>query len=145
MSLWQEFKTFSMKGNVIDLAVAVVIGAAFSKIVTALVNELVMPLVGAIMPAGTWTSYTLGGVRVGVVLAAIVDFLVVSVVLFLVVVKFMGAMRRRLEGPPPAPNTKRCTECLEEIPLPAKRCRACTSVQSTDPAQPPAGPGLQRT
>lgn len=127
MSLWNEFKTFAMKGNVIDLAVAVVIGAAFSKIVTALVNEVVMPLVGKVMPTGDWVAFSIGGIRVGVVLAAIVDFLVVAMVLFIVVVKLMGAMRRRRE--PAAPLSKTCGECLEEIPVAARRCRACASPQ----------------
>jgi large conductance mechanosensitive channel len=129
MPLWNEFRTFAVKGNVIDLAVAVVIGGAFGKIVTALVNEVVMPLIGKVLPTGNWVAFSIGGVRVGVVLAAIVDFLVVAVVLFVVVVKFMGAMRRRLEREPSAPLTKKCGECLEEIPVAARRCRACTSPQ----------------
>ncbi|HWM85106.1 MAG TPA: large conductance mechanosensitive channel protein MscL [Kofleriaceae bacterium] len=128
MSLWQEFKTFAVKGNVIDLAVAVVIGAAFSKIVTALVSEIVMPLVGKVMPTGDWIAYAPGGVRVGVVLGSIIDFMVVAVVLFIVVVKLVGGVRRYRETPV-APTTKACTECLEEIPLAARRCRACTSQQ----------------
>ncbi|HTE51246.1 MAG TPA: large conductance mechanosensitive channel protein MscL [Kofleriaceae bacterium] len=130
MPLLKEFKTFAVKGNVIDLAVAVVIGAAFSKIVTALVSEVVMPLVGKVMPSGDWVSYTLGGIRIGVVFGSILDFMVVSFVLFIVVVKFMGAMRRRLEsGEPVEPTSKKCPECLEEIPLAARRCRACASEQ----------------
>lgn len=131
MSLWKEFKAFSMKGNVIDLAVAVVIGAAFSKIVTALVDEVVMPLVGKVMPTGDWLSYTVGGIRIGRVLGAVLDFLIVAFVLFLVVVKFMGTMRKMMHhgDEPEAPATKACPECLEVIPHAARRCRACTSEQ----------------
>ncbi len=130
MSLWQEFKSFAVRGNVLDLAAAVVIGAAFSKIVTALVSEVVMPLIGKVLPAGDWTAYTVGGIHVGQVLGAVLDFLVVAAVLFIVVVKIMGTAMRRL-GPttPAAPATKKCAECLEEIPLAARRCRACTSLQ----------------
>ncbi len=130
MSLWAEFKAFAMKGNVIDLAVAVVIGAAFSKIVTVLVSEIVMPLVGKVLPAGDWVAYSVGGIHVGVVFGAILDFMVVALVLFVVVVKLMGGVRRRLlTAPAASPTTKSCAECLEEIPLAARRCRACTSPQ----------------
>jgi large conductance mechanosensitive channel len=128
MSLVKEFKAFALKGNVIDLAVAVVIGTAFTKIVNAIVSEIIMPLVGKVMPAGGWTGYTVGGIRVGVVFNEILQFLIVAAVLFLVVVKFMGALRRKEEAAPPA--TKKCNECLEDIPLAARRCRACTSTQA---------------
>jgi large conductance mechanosensitive channel len=128
MSLWKEFKTFAVKGNVIDLAVAVVIGAAFSKIVTALVEGVVMPLVGKALPTGRgWESFAPGGIKVGTVLGATIDFLIVALVLFAVVVKLMGALQRR-KGPE-APSTKPCAECLEIIPIEARRCRACTSQQ----------------
>ncbi|HUS63034.1 MAG TPA: large conductance mechanosensitive channel protein MscL [Kofleriaceae bacterium] len=130
MSLLKEFKAFAVKGNVIDLAVAVVIGAAFTKVVNAIVSAMVMPLVGKVMPAGNWATYTWGGMQLGVVLDAIIQFVVVAAVLFVVVVKFMGALQRRQAEAPPPPSTKKCIECLEEIPLAAKRCRACTSAQA---------------
>lgn len=128
MSLVKEFKAFALKGNVIDLAVAVVIGGAFGKIVNAIVAEIIMPLVGKVMPQGGWQSYTVGDIRVGVVLNEILQFLIVAMVLFIVIVKFMGALRRKDELPPPA--TKKCGECLEDIPSAARRCRACTSPQA---------------
>ncbi len=127
MSLVKEFKAFALKGNVIDLAVAVVIGAAFTKIVNAIVSEIIMPLVGKVMPAGGWTGYTVGGIRVGVVFNEILQFLIVALVLFLVVVKFMGALQKKEAA---APSTKKCAECLEEIPIAARRCKACTSPQA---------------
>jgi large conductance mechanosensitive channel len=128
MALWKEFKGFAVKGNVIDLAVAVVIGAAFSKIVSALVEGVVMPLVGKALPGGkAWESFAPGGIRVGSVLGATIDFFIVAVVLFLVVVKVMGVLQRKKE--PEAPTTKTCAECLEVIPIEARRCRACTSQQ----------------
>lgn len=128
MALWKDFKAFALKGNVIDLAVAVVIGAAFTKIINAVVAEIIMPLVGCVMPEGGWLGYTVGGIRIGVVLGAVIEFLIVAAVLFFVVVKAMGALARRGEHPA-AVTTKKCPECLEEIPLAAHKCRACGSVQ----------------
>ena len=128
MSLVKEFKAFALKGNVIDLAVAVVIGTAFTKIVNAIVAEIFMPLIGKVMPDGGWQSYTVGSIRVGVVFNEILQFLVVALVLFLVVVKLMGALQKKKDAAPPA--TKKCGECLEDIPLAARRCRACTSPQA---------------
>lgn len=128
MSLVKEFKAFALKGNVIDLAVAVVIGTAFGKIVSAIVEDLVMPVVGKVMPKGGWETYTLGGLRIGHLFSEILQFLIIALVLFVVVVKFMGALRRKDEATPPA--TRQCGECLEPIPVAARRCRACTSPQA---------------
>ena len=127
MPLLKEFKTFALKGNVIDLAVAVVIGAAFTKIVNAIVAEIIMPLVGKVMPKGGWEAYTVGGIRIGVVFNEILQFLIVAMVLFIVVVKFMGALKKKEAA---APSTKKCSECLEDIPIAARRCKACTSPQA---------------
>jgi large conductance mechanosensitive channel len=129
MSLWNEFKAFAVKGNVIDLAVAFVIGAAFSKIVNALVEGIVMPLIGKALPSLSWKTYEVGGVQVGALLGAVIDFFIVALVLFLVVVKVMGTVKKMRHEDPPDPTTKKCTECLEEIPLLARRCRACASEQ----------------
>ena len=128
MSLWKEFKGFAIKGNVIDLAVAVVVGAAFTKIVNALVEGVVMPLIGKALPSASWKTYTAGGVQVGALLGAVIDFMVVALVLFVVVVKVIGTMRRLTEEPI-AVTTRPCVECLEAIPLAARRCRACASPQ----------------
>jgi large conductance mechanosensitive channel len=128
MSLLKEFKDFAAKGNVVDLAVAVVMGQAFGKIVSSVVSDLFMPIVGAILPGGDWREYTITplNLKIGSVLGATLDFLVVALVLFLVVVKVIGTLQKRGTTPPP-PTTKKCNECLEDIPLAAKRCRACTS------------------
>lgn len=136
MSLAQDFKAFIAKGNVVELAVAVVIGAAFGKIVTAIVEGLIMPLVGAVMPAGEWTGWTVTPLhlRVGAVLGAIIDFVVIALVVFLVFVKGVGALRRREAAAPT--TTKQCAECLEMIPIEARRCRACTSPQVAAAARP---------
>ncbi|MFP2905393.1 large conductance mechanosensitive channel protein MscL [Pyxidicoccus sp. 3LFB2] len=128
MSVLSEFKQFALKGNVVDLAVAVVIGNAFTAIVNAVVADLVMPVVGLVLPGGDWRNVTVSPLqlRIGHLLGALLDFLIIAVVLFIVVVK-VGALWRRKEAPPP-PSTRVCPECRETIPLEARRCRACTSV-----------------
>jgi large conductance mechanosensitive channel len=148
MSIWKDFKKFAFKGNVVDLAVGVVIGAAFGKIVTALVNDLVMPLVALVMPSGDWRS---GGVvlrhaadpkndvvlRYGDFLGSVLDFLLVAFALFVVISKVVKAAEGRLFGPEEAPATKECPHCLEMVPAKATRCKACTS-ELAAPAE--AGP-----
>lgn len=128
MSLGTEFKDFIKRGNVLDLAVAVVIGGAFGKIVTALVEGLVMPLVGMAVPSGDWRAMVMGPFKVGSVLGAAVDFLCIAAVIFLVFVK--GFAKLQKAEPPAAapPATKECPMCLEAIPLAAKRCKHCTSM-----------------
>ncbi len=129
MALSRDFRAFITKGNVVELAVAVVIGAAFGKIVSAIVEGLIMPLVGAAMPGGEWIKWTVTSLnlRVGAVLGAILDFLVVALVVFLVFVKGIAALKRKEAAAPT--TTKQCPECLEMIPLEARRCRACASPQ----------------
>lgn len=125
MSLAQEFKAFVARGNVIDLAVAVVLGGAFGKIVTATVEGVVMPLIGALLPGGDWRTFTVTplNLKLGAVLGSAVDFVVISAVVFLVINKAMAQLKAA--PPPAAPTTKTCAECLEAIPLAAKRCKAC--------------------
>ncbi len=131
MSLAKDFKDFAVKGNVIDMAVGVVIGAAFGKIVAAFVEDLIMPLVSGLtsQAGGDWRNATVSplNLKIGHLAGTIVDFVIVAFVIFLVVVKVMGSLRKPVPAPP-APPTKTCGECLETIPLAAKRCRACTAV-----------------
>jgi large conductance mechanosensitive channel len=128
MSLIQEFKAFVAKGNVVDLAVAVVVGSAFSDIVKTFVNAVVMPLVSYVLPAKMqWEDWTLGKVRIGLVLGASLHFLIIAVVVFLLLVKLLGLLMRRQEAGPEPPATKSCPECLEQVPLAATRCKFCTS------------------
>ena len=124
MKVLKEFKEFINKGNVVDLAVAVVIGGAFGKIVSAIVADLVMPLVNAVMPQGDWRKWEVTPLhfRVGDFLGTLVDFTIVAFVIFIVMVKLVGTVNRK------TPATKECPECLEMVPRAAKRCRACTSV-----------------
>lgn len=131
MSLISEFKAFALRGNAVDLAVGVVIGAAFGKIVTAMVDDAIMPLVSAALPGQEWRELTVTPLKfkIGHLMGATLDFIIIATVLFLVVQKLMGAFRHAPKAPP-APATKACPECLETIPLAARRCRACTALQS---------------
>jgi large conductance mechanosensitive channel len=126
MALWADFKSFALKGNVVDLAVAVVIGGAFGKIVSALVADIIMPLVGLVTPNQEWRTWQTPALKlkVGDLMGAVVDFFIVAMVLFLVVVKLGGRFRKA-----PDPTTKACTECQEQIPLTARRCKACAQPQ----------------
>ncbi|MBP1628792.1 MAG: mscL [Holophagaceae bacterium] len=130
MSFKDDFKAFIMKGNVVDLAIAVVIGGAFGKIVTAFVSGIVMPMVSYVLPKGDWQAWTLGKLEIGKVLGAAVDFFIIALVVFLVLVKGINALthlRKKEELPPEAPTTKECPYCLEQIPLAARKCKHCTS------------------
>jgi large conductance mechanosensitive channel len=122
------FRDFILRGNVVDLAVAVIIGAAFGKIITAFTTNIISPLIGAIVgkPDFSYLVLTLHGGKIGYgsFLTAVIDFLIqASVVYFLLVlpVNYLLAKIRK----PEAPTTKTCGECLSEIPLPAKRCKFC--------------------
>ncbi|BDU74106.1 large conductance mechanosensitive channel protein MscL [Mesoterricola silvestris] len=127
MSLIQEFKAFVAKGNVVDLAVAVVVGGAFGEIVKAFVSGIVMPLVSYVLPANmVWEQWAIGKLRIGVVLGATLNFLIIAGVVFLFLVKLVGTLMKKKEEPA-APTTKPCPQCLETIPLAAKRCKFCTS------------------
>ena len=128
MSMKEEFKAFVVKGNVIDLAVAVVVGGAFGKIVTAFVDGIVMPMATYVLPANIkWEEWVLGKFRIGTVLGATVNFLIIALVIFLVLVKFLGKFIKK-EEPPAGPATKECPACLEQVPLKASRCKHCTSL-----------------
>jgi large conductance mechanosensitive channel len=123
MSLLKEFSAFVKKGNVVDLAVAVVIGGAFGKIVSAVVTDLVMPLANALLPQGDWRKWEVTPLhfRVGDFIGTVVDFLIVSFVVFFVMVKVVGMAARKstLAAAPAA--TKTCGECLETVAAAAKR------------------------
>jgi large conductance mechanosensitive channel len=122
------FRDFILRGNVVDLAVAVIIGAAFGKIVTAFTSNIISPLIGAIVgqPDFSYLFLTLHGGKIGYgsFLTAVIDFLIqASVVYFLIVVPVNYFMARR-KGPD-AVTSKTCGECLSEIPLAARRCKFC--------------------
>ena len=127
------FKQFIMRGNVLDLAVAVVIGAAFGAVVTALVKDLITPLIAAVVgkPDFSGIVFTVNGSKfaLGDFINALVSFLLVSAaVYFLVVLPVNTLMARLRRGEAsPDPTTKKCPECLSEIPIAARRCAFCTS------------------
>jgi len=126
-----EFKQFILRGNVIDLAVAVVIGAAFGAIVTSLVTNIITPLIAAIFgqPDFSGLSFTLNGSEIlyGAFLNSVIAFLIIATVIFFAVVKPMNAiMTRSRTEPTPDPLTGKCPFCLSEVQIGATRCPFCT-------------------
>ena len=132
MGLVQEFKDFITRGNVLDLAVAVIIGAAFNSVVTALVSDIITPLIGVAghFNFSSWT-YTVNHstFQVGLFVNAFISFMTIAVVVFFFIIKPVSTLRERTskKEPPAAPDTKQCPECLQTVPAKAKRCMYCTS------------------
>jgi large conductance mechanosensitive channel len=140
--MWSEFKKFVMRGNVVDLAVGIIIGGAFGKIVTSLVNDIIMPPIGLLLGSVDFASLyiNLSGktyasladakaagaatINYGLFINAVIDFLIVAFVIFLLIKQ---VNRLKAEPAPAAPNTKECPYCLSVIPLKATRCPNCTS------------------
>ena len=121
-----DFKAFVMRGNVMDLAVGVIIGAAFGKIVSSLVSDILMPLIGLIIGGIDFTGLNFkvnsAVVNYGTFIQNVVDFLIIAFVVFLMV-----RALSRLEKPAPAPTTTDCPYCFTAIPIQATRCPHCTS------------------
>jgi len=129
----KEFKQFLLRGKVVDLAVGVVIGAAFGTIVTALVADLLTPLIAAVVKVQDFSGifFTINGSKfmIGQFINALISFLVVASAVFFFVVKPMNILiERSRQEPPIDPNTKKCPECLSEVPIEAKRCYRCTQI-----------------
>ena len=128
------FKAFLLRGNVVDLAIAVVIGVAFTAVITAFVKDLVTPLLAAIggKPdfAGLYFTVNNSKFLYGDFLNVIIAFVIIAAVIyFLVVVPYQMFVERSRKEPPADPTTKKCPECLSEIPKDARRCAFCTSPQ----------------
>ena len=127
------FKQFLLRGNVVDLAVGVVIGAAFGAVVTALVKDLLTPLIAAIVkqPDFSAVTFTVNGSKFlyGEFINAALSFVIIAAaVYFFVVLPINALIARTRQAPVPAdPTTKKCPECLSEIPIDARRCAFCTS------------------
>ena len=127
------FRQFLMRGNVIDLAVAVVMGAAFGAVVTALVKDLITPLIAAIggKPNFSNIKFTLNSSQflIGDFINAQVSFILIGVAVYYFIVLPMNTLMARLRRGevPPDPTTKKCPECLSEIPIAARKCKFCTS------------------
>ncbi len=129
------FRAFLLRGNVVDLAVAVVIGAAFGAVVTAFVKDLVTPLIAAIggKPDFSTLYFTVNNSKFmyGDFINALIAFLIIAAVIyFFVVVPINALIARSRKEPPADPTTKKCTECLSEIPIGARRCAYCSQPQS---------------
>lgn len=124
-----EFKQFLLRGNVVDLAVGVVIGAAFSAVVNALVTDVLTPLIAAVaqVPDFSGLAFTLNGstVTYGKALNALISFVLVASAIFFAVVKPMNMLIARSRQEPVERATKQCPECLSEIHIGAKRCAHC--------------------
>jgi len=140
----KEFKEFAMRGNVIDMAVGIIIGTAFGKIVSSLVNDIVMPPIGVILGNVDFSEIYLNlsgmsfeslaqakeagaaTVNVGVFFNTLIDFVIVALAIF-ILVRAINQLKRKQEAPPPAPVTKECPLCLSSVPIKASKCAYCTS------------------
>lgn len=133
MKILNGFKTFILRGNVVDLAVGVVIGAAFTGLVNAMVKDLLNPLIGAIarVPDFSGLKFTINESQFlyGDFLNALISFLIVAATVYFFVVLPINTLmsKAKKEEKQSEPTTKKCPECLSEIPLEAKRCRFCSS------------------
>jgi large conductance mechanosensitive channel len=141
----KEFKTFVMRGNVLDLTVAVIIGGVFGKIVSSLVNDVIMPPIGLVVGKVDFSSLYLNLsatayaslaeaqkagapiIKYGLFINTVIDFLIVSFVIFFVVRLANRFQRQQAAAAPAAPTTRECPYCLSSIPLKATRCGHCTS------------------
>jgi large conductance mechanosensitive channel len=136
MSMIKEFKEFAMRGNVMDMAVGIIIGGAFGKIVSSFVGDVMMPPLGLLLggvdfsdklitlkeAVGETPAVTL---KYGVFINTVIDFVIVAFAIFMMI-RFMNRLKRKEEAPPPpAPTTKECPECMMAIPINAKRCGHC--------------------
>lgn len=146
----REFKAFAMRGNVIDLAVGVIIGAAFGKIVTSLVTDIIMPPLGLLLGKVDFSDIFIplnGGhfaslaaakaagaptLNIGLFINAIIDFVIVAFAIFLL----LRPINRLKSDPPATPTTRPCPYCVSSIPLQATRCPHCTSELEPSPAAP---------
>ena len=140
----KEFKKFAMRGNVVDMAIGVIIGGAFGKIITSLINDVIMPPIGMLLGQVNFADLFLdlsgkgypslaaaqeagaATINYGMFFNTILDFIVVALVIFLLV-RQINRMQKQEETPPAAPTTKKCPYCFTEIPIEATRCPHCTS------------------
>jgi large conductance mechanosensitive channel len=142
--MFKEFKEFAMRGNVLDMAVGIIIGAAFGKIITSFVNDILMPLIGLILGKVDFSNLfiNLSGksfatlaeakaagaatLNYGLFINTVIDFAIVAFAIFMLV-RAVNRMKRQPEAAPAAPTTKECSYCFSSIPIKATRCPHCTS------------------
>ena len=120
----KEFREFVMRGNVMDLAIAVIIGGAFGKIVTSLVSDVLMPLIGLVLGGINFSEQAIGLVKWGAFVQSVIDFIIVAFVIFMLV---RTLNRFKKPAPVAASTTKDCPHCFTAIPIKATRCPNCTS------------------
>ena len=143
--MWKEFKAFAMRGNVIDMAVGIILGGAFNTIVQSLVNDIVMPPIGLVLGRVDFTNLYInlsGGtyeslvkaqeagaatINYGVFINPIISYLIVAWVMFLLVTRINKMKKKEQKEEPAAPETKECPYCFTQIPIQATRCPNCTS------------------
>ena len=135
MKMISEFKEFALKGNVVDMAVGVVIGGAFGKIVSSFLNDVLMPPLGLLTGGVDFTDQRVtlkaaqGAAKAvtlnyGAFITSVIDFVIVALAIF-AMIKAMNTLKHREASEPPPPSEKKCPECLSLIPIEAKRCRHC--------------------
>lgn len=146
--MFEEYKTFALRGNVVDMAVGIIIGAAFGTVVQSLVNDVLMPPLGLIAgntdftnlfwvlqegsPEGPYATLQAAQeagavtINVGVFVNAVISFLIVTFAVFLLV-RYVNQLREPDEGPPPPASVKKCPHCISDVPVQATRCPHCTS------------------
>jgi large conductance mechanosensitive channel len=140
----KEFKEFAMRGNVLDMAIGIIIGAAFGKIITSFVADVLLPPIGLLMGGADFSNYfvTIKGaaqptlaaakaagsvtINYGVFINTVLDFLIVAFAIFMLI-RQVNRFKKKEEAAPAAPATKDCPQCLSVIPINAKRCAHCTS------------------
>jgi large conductance mechanosensitive channel len=140
----KEFKEFAMRGNVLDMAIGIIIGAAFGKIITSVVNDVIMPPIGLLLgkvdfsnlylnlSGGTFASLTdaraagAATINYGAFINTVIDFLIVAFVIFMLI-RQINRLKRQPEAVPASPTTKDCPFCLSNVPINATRCPFCTS------------------
>ena len=128
--LWNEFRNFAFKGNMIDLAVAVVIGGAFGAVVTSMVKNIFMPILSYVIPnKGGYQAWHIGRLMIGEFLSDVLNFVIIALAVFIMIVKLLGYLMKKAAPPPPSsePVTKECPFCMMVIPIKASRCGHCTS------------------
>lgn len=138
-SLLSEFKAFILRGNMVDLAVAVVIGVAFGAVINALVQDVIMPIIGIVGGKPTFDEYywVINGsqIKIGSFITALIAFVIIAAAVFFLVVKPLNAFMALRKKPEAEATTRECPYCLSEIPIKATRCAYCTAEV---PAQVPA-------
>lgn len=146
--MFKEFKEFALRGNVVDMAVGIIIGAAFGTIVKSLVSDVIMPPIGLLLGNVDFTNFFIvlkegsiagpfaslaeaqkaGAVTVnyGVFINTVISFIIIAFVVFLLI-RYINKLKREAEAPPAEPTTKECPHCLSTIPIKATRCAYCTA------------------